>query len=127
MKRVDSENDKLLQFTPEDQADAYRQSLAFDAVRLANGPDAPTVKELFPNARTVGRLEAGAWDGLLHEVKTALKQGEDVSQLGKVYGSALHAAAVNGHLEIVKLLIACGADANARDRDGMTAVETRRK
>jgi uncharacterized protein len=81
----------------------------------------------FPNARTVGRLEAGAWDGLLHEVKTALKQGEDVSQLGKVYGSALHAAAVNGHLEIVKLLIACGADANARDRDGMTAVETRRK
>ena len=48
--------------------------------------------------------------GELEEVEKSLANGVDVNQQDDEGYSALHAAAENGYLEIVKLLVESGAD-----------------
>ena len=48
--------------------------------------------------------------GEFAEVETALANGADVNQADEEGYSALHAAAENGYLDVVKLLVAKGAD-----------------
>ncbi len=91
-----------------------------DAVRWFNGPDAPSVPDLFPNAIPVSDLDAAAGCGQIHRVKIALNAGADVNEMGP-FGTALHGAAENGHLEIVRLLVEHGADVGILDPVGRTA------
>lgn len=114
---------RLLELTPDEQQAADRDAALLGLARMLNGPNAPSLKELFPGAIAISDLEAGASGGKTHAVKLALKKGEDVNAPCVMFGTALHAAAANGHLEVVRLLVACGADAGARDGRGQTAAE----
>ena len=52
--------------------------------------------------------------GDIEQVEQALQEGLDVNSADEEGYSALHAAAENDHLEVVKLLISKGADINHR-------------
>ena len=52
--------------------------------------------------------------GDIEQVKQALQEGLDVNSADEEGYSALHAAAENDHLEIVKLLVSKGADVDHR-------------
>ena len=54
-------------------------------------------------------------------VEPLLKNGAD-TKAGDFYGTALHAAAENGHAEVVKLLLQEKADINAEDEERETAL-----
>ncbi|KAH6952204.1 hypothetical protein DER45DRAFT_577719 [Fusarium avenaceum] len=51
---------------------------------------------------------------LVAAARTLVLEGTDVNAQGGVYGNALQAASVNGHLDIVKLLLDNGADTRAQ-------------
>jgi ankyrin repeat protein len=120
---VQNEKTRLLELTPAEQQAADRDAALLDAARKMNGPNAPSVKQLFPGAIRISDLEAGASGGKMHQVKLALKKGDDVNGPCVMYGSPLHAAAARGHLDVVKLLVAYGANIQARDAEGKTAAE----
>jgi len=54
--------------------------------------------------------------GDIMEVKSLIAKGIDVNKEGVYGSSALHGAVIKGHYEIATLLIANGADVNARDK-----------
>lgn len=57
-----------------------------------------------------------------------IEQGKDVNETTRRSGfSALMAAACYGRVEIARILLAHGADKNAQDRKGFTAVDFARK
>ena len=58
-----------------------------------------------------------AGEGNLTVVKQMLKDGISADETGEADWTALYIATYNGHFEIVKLLIAAGADPNKRMRD----------
>lgn len=61
-------------------------------------------------------LIQGAWDGDHGKVRHALDQGADVEAVGGDHnGTAINAAARNGHADIVCMLIEAGADLNAKN------------
>src|SRR5262245_23543167 len=94
--------------TDEERRAAERDAALVAAVRQINGPHAPSIPELFPNAVRVSDLDAAASCGQRYRVKAALNAGADVNEIGP-FGTPLHGAAENGHLEIVRLLVECGA------------------
>src|SRR5437867_1580760 len=59
--------------------------------------------------------DAGALEQLAAEVK-------DINAPFEGGRTALHEAAARGHLELVQVLLAAGADASVRDDDGETAL-----
>lgn len=65
--------------------------------------------------------------GTLSNVKWHLNQDEDVN-MRSIFesGTALHAAALRGHYRITKFLLDNGADVNAKDNDGNTALQLAR-
>lgn len=70
-------------------------------------------------------LISGASAGSKREVKRALRAGAHIDAQDPVDRSgytALHAAAVHGHLELTSWLLLEGASPNAVDRDGNTAL-----
>ena len=62
-------------------------------------------------------LIKAAANGDIKEIKKLLESGLNVNVLLNGQ-SALHAAAQNGHLDIVKVLLDCGADIEMPDKDG---------
>ena len=66
------------------------------------------------------QLNVAAGCGQMHWVKAALNAGADVNEVGP-FGTALHGAAENGHLEIICLLVEHGADVKILDPIGRTA------
>lgn len=118
------ENREKLELTPDEQreADEYHHLRAtlLAAARTFNGPNAPAITDLFPNARPVGELEAAATSGKLWRVKQALNAGADPNEPSAMFGTALHAAAMEGDLDIVQLLVEQGADPQRQDDEGQT-------
>jgi len=64
-------------------------------------------------------------DGHVGQVEAALGRGANVNSPAGSWGSTpLHAAAVNGHVEVAHVLLAARADLNARDRWESTPLHT---
>lgn len=73
-----------------------------------------------PPPEQVAFTEA-ARNGDLAEVEAVLKAHPDWVNVQRKYGeTALHQAADNNHMAVIKSLLAHGADIEARDADGMT-------
>ena len=52
----------------------------------------------------------------------SIRTVRDVNAVKKYNGTALHSAAVNGHVDVANVLIQNGADVNAVDEDNVTAL-----
>ena len=61
------------------------------------------------------RLHRAAQDGEVAEVQRLLSVGYQPNEFDELGKTPLHYAAERGHLEVIKLLIASGADVNAND------------
>jgi ankyrin repeat protein len=66
-------------------------------------------------------LYFAAWKGL-HDLvgRLIIKDLRQVTQLGGLYGTPLHASVLGGHIKVVQLLFAHGADLNSRCADKWT-------
>ena len=81
-------------------------------VLVGCGPKAPDIS-----------IEEAAMDGDIEAVKQHLAAGADVNAVGIHWGTPLQFAAKAGHKEVAELLIAEGADVNAKIRGGWTALD----
>ena len=69
-------------------------------------------------------IHQAAEDGNIEAVKQHLNAGTDVNAVGGLFGyTPLQQATFGGHKEVAELLIAAGADVNAKDDDGSTALD----
>jgi len=69
------------------------------------------------------RLHEAARDGRTADVEAFVTAGDDVNEKEDIHGwTPLHLAALNGNTQVVTQLIALGAEVNARDNDGRTAL-----
>ena len=78
---------------------------------LGSGAAAGAASVLGVDPQEVVDVQLGS---ALEQVEQALQEGLDVNSADEEGYSALHAAAENDHLEVVKLLISKGADINHR-------------
>ena len=70
-------------------------------------------------------LYFAAWVGLHGLVeRLIIKDPQQVSQLGGLYGTPLHASVLGGHIGISQLLVTHGADINSRCGDNWTPLHT---
>ncbi|XP_067143070.1 mitochondrial disaggregase-like, partial [Centruroides vittatus] len=67
------------------------------------------------NRRNDGRLLKAAKQGNEESVKRLIESGGDVNQRHKLGWTVLHVAAMNGHSEVVNILLKAGADPNLGD------------
>ena len=97
--------------TPLDVAIAFKQPLITDLLRKHGGKTRDELKaaESIVVAVELGNIEA---------VKQHLNDGTEVNAKGGTGRTPLHWAAIEGHKEIAELLIAEGADVNAKGDDG---------
>jgi ankyrin repeat protein len=65
--------------------------------------------------------------GLTHQVKQFLQQDSSQVNTRNHYGTPIHEASLWGHVDVLKLLLAHGADPNLRNEHGDTALEIARK
>jgi ankyrin repeat protein len=71
--------------------------------------------------RPAAPLYFAAWRGLHGLVERLItKDPQQVTQLGGLYGTPLHASVLGGHIEISQLFFARGADINSRCGDNWT-------
>ena len=87
----------------------------YDLLRLS-GDEEPTG---MPGS--AAPLYFAAWGGLHGLVeRLIIKDPQQVTQLGGIYGTPLHASVLGGHIEISRVLFAHGADINSRCGDNWT-------
>lgn len=69
------------------------------------------------------------WSGIgdSKQVLAAIEKGFDVNQRSEGGYTALHAAAENNHVEVIRLLVANGAEINAKVVTGMTPLDMARE
>jgi ankyrin repeat protein len=117
-------NRKLLELTEDErrEAEGYTRRLALltSAARQINGPNAASIKEVLPNAIRLGPMYDAVTSGKVWRGKLALNDGADPNEPGVFAPTVLHVAAENGWLDIVRLLVECGADATYLDSQGRT-------
>ncbi len=113
-----------LPLTEAEREAAERDLMTSEVWREHLGYDPNTADHLLPpGAIRVTLLEFGAWDGRVYAVKVALNRGGDPNQASFFYGTVLHAAARDGHLEVVQLLVGQGAIVSRFDSTGKTAAQ----
>lgn len=71
----------------------------------------------------VAEIEYWASLGNLQRVRDAISIGHDVNQRSANGYTALHAAALNGHIEVIRMLLKCQAKADARLDSGETPLD----
>lgn len=93
------------------------ESNAFMAWLKLHDPDRPWIKwDAINKERLVAApLYYASQGNLLKVVDVLTTNGAEIDACGGVYGSALVVAALEGHFEVVKLLVERGADVNARN------------
>ena len=64
-----------------------------------------------------------AWKGDLDRVKAAVIRGEDIDGRGSDEDTALHNACRNGHVDIVKYLLANGANTELKEYNNWTPLQ----
>ena len=75
--------------------------------------------------RSAAPLYFAAWVGLHGLVeRLIIKDPQQVTQLGGLYGTPLHASVLGGHIEISQLLVTHGADINSRCENNWTPLHT---
>ena len=67
-------------------------------------------------------LYKACFTGQAREVRRLLSEGADVNNADEQGCTPLMAASQNGHVEIVDMLLAAQANANAANNDGQTAL-----
>lgn len=95
---------------------AWEGNIAMMELFLSRGADINYANRIGEQA-----LQLAAWNGRLEAVKWLIDRGATVVRDGKAW-TALHYAAFAGHNEIAQLLIAHGADVNARTPNDSTAL-----
>ena len=95
-----------------------------EVLSSAIGNDAPLAALQEPEALAEA-LRAAAAAGLMAPLKALLGRSEEVAVDAKGEGSstALMLAATGGHAAAIAALLAAGAEVDAKDSDGMTALE----
>ena len=68
-------------------------------------------------------LLSAAWEGDLDRVKAAVIRGEDIDGRGSDEDTALHNACRNGHVDIVKYLLANGANTELKTGNNWTPLQ----
>ena len=69
-----------------------------------------------------GKLISAATNGNSNSVRESIVNGADVNAKSNRGWTALHEAALYGHVDVAKFLIAKGADVGAKDEAGRTAL-----
>ena len=101
---------------PLDDAHRHRHSEVVNLLRKHGAKFGST-------SQTVNLITAAS-EGNVEEVRTLLEFGSiDLNQGDYDHRTALHLAANEGHLEVVKLLCTAGADVNVKDRWGETPLD----
>lgn len=80
-------------------------------------------REISPDDDGMTQLMAVAAEGKLQAVQELIASGADVNETGKWRGTALMYAALNQHAEIVKILLAAGANPLVRTHKGLSALD----
>jgi hypothetical protein len=113
-----------LELTAKEQQAAHAADAMLQTLRLMNGNQ--PYPGLPPGAIPLSELEAGVVDGQMFRIKRALRVGVDPNEQTVQFGTALHAAAHAGQLDIARLLVDYGANPQARDDQGRTPAELAR-
>ena len=118
-----SDHASPLDLTPDDQdtAELDREVMAafVQAPTPASGPDDVAPETMQPGSS----LEYWACVGRLDQVERELKGGANVNHSDSSGYTALHAAAENNHIEIVKILLGHGADRTSKVESGETPLD----
>ena len=120
---TDSDDD--LKLTSEETVAEARDHNLMGAIGDLNYGE-PLPDSVLEGAMQAPTVEYWASLGNLGKVKLAIQAGEDVNAVSDNEYSALHAAACNGHVEVLKLLLAHGAKIDARLTSGETALDLAR-
>jgi ankyrin repeat protein len=121
--------DKNLDLSPEEKSALQQDKLMMEIVKEMNSPSQASIASLFPNAiqmSTLGYWSAIARPDAAAHLKQAIAAGDNVNEHNGDGYTALHAAAENGCIDNVKLLLANGADVAIRTTDGKFAVDLAR-
>ena len=123
-------------FISAEHARANVDALAFQLLRPGSGSEfanwlsvaAPDIFNYMPTfepgLETLGSpLYYASYCGLLNVARRLLDLGEDVNEQSGMYGSALNAAAYQGDLAMVKLLIGAGANIEGRSTGHQKVME----
>jgi hypothetical protein len=92
-------------------------------LKEANNAQSSAGAQLPAGAIQANEVEYWASLGNIGKVKLALQNGADVNAKGEGGYTALHAAAENGHMEIVAILLELGADPHAKMTTGQTPLD----
>src|SRR5438552_457895 len=97
-----------LELTPDEQKAAKADDDMMEVVKRLNAGQ--RAEKLPEGAIPITELESACISGQTWRVKRALKGGASANEKSALFGTVLHAAASNGKIEIVRLLVDQGAD-----------------